>query len=72
MTSDGKPWVAVEEVCGAYGVNFATAKNKIAARKFPVQTYKVGKTLVIDKVVHDEYFRKHREAGLNALKTTNG
>lgn len=64
------PWVAVEAVCGAYGVRFATAKNQICAGTFPVPTYKVGKTLVIDKAVHKEFFMKHREAGLRVINTT--
>lgn len=67
---DGIPWVAVEDVCGAYGVNYATAKNQIAMRTFPVKTYKVGKKHVIDKEVHAEFFRLRREAGLSALKST--
>lgn len=65
-------WVAVKDVCEHYGNTFATAKNRIAANTFPVNTYKVGKTLVIDREVHNEYFRLKREAGLLALKTTKG
>lgn len=66
------PWVALKDVCHHYGNTFDTAKNRIAANTFPVRTYKVGKTLVIDREVHDEYFRREREAGLLALKTTKG
>lgn len=65
-------WVAVKDVCHCYGNTFDTAKNRIAASTFPVRTYKVGKILVIDREVHDEYFRREREAGLLALKTTKG
>lgn len=68
--SDEKPWVAVKDVCDSYGVNYDTAKNKIANKTFPVKTYKLGKMHVIDKVVHEEYFRRQREAGLRALNTT--
>ena len=67
---DNKPWVAVEEVCWMYGVTFATAKNKIAMGTFPVVTYKVGRTHVIDREVHEAYFRRQRDAGLRALETT--
>lgn len=63
-------WVALKDVCHHYGNTFDTAKNRIAANTFPVRTYKVGKTLVIDREVHDAYFRREREAGLLALKTT--
>lgn len=69
MTRD-IPWVAVEDVCGLYGVTYETAKNKIGAGTFPVQTYKVGKRHVIDRMVHDEYFRQQRERGLAALRST--
>lgn len=61
------PWVAVSKVCHLYGVGYDTAKNKIAAGTFEVPVYKVGKIWVIDKQVHDAYFRKMRELGLKAL-----
>lgn len=64
------PWVAVKDVCSAYGVGFAAAKNQISAGTFPVKTYKVGKKHVIDKEVHAEFFQKQREAGLLDLETT--
>lgn len=64
------PWVAVEDVCHMYGLTFASAKNKILAGTFDVPTYKVGKKLVIDREVHETYFRLMRERGLAALKST--
>jgi len=66
------PWVAVKDVCHMYGVTFETAKNKIHAGTFDVDTYKVGKVLVIDREVHETYFRLARERGLAALKSTTG
>ncbi len=70
MTNIDVPWLTVKSVCRAYGVNFATAKKNILAGTFPVPTYKVGKLLVVDKEVHAEFFRKHRDAGLSSLKIT--
>lgn len=68
MTSrDELPWVAVRDVAYMYGVGYQTAKNKIADGTFPVTTYKVGKTWVIDKHVHEGYFMKMRAAGLKSL-----
>lgn len=64
------PWHAVRDVCHLYGLTYETSKNKIHAESFPVAVYKVGKTWVIDKAVHAEYFARHREAGLAALKST--
>lgn len=65
------PWVAVKDVCHMYGITYLTAKNKISARTFDVPTYRQGKTWVIDRVVHETYFRRLREAGLAALESTN-
>lgn len=64
------PWVAVKDVCHMYGVTYLTAKNKISAGTFDVLTYRVGKTLVIDREVHEAYFRAMRQAGLAALQST--
>jgi predicted site-specific integrase-resolvase len=64
-------WVTVESVCQCYGVSYPVALNRISVGTFPVPTYKVGKRRVIDRAVHDEYFMKHRRAGLLALDTTN-
>jgi predicted site-specific integrase-resolvase len=66
------PWVDVKNVCHLYGVSYGTAKNQIAAGSFPVRTYKVGKKHVIDRVVHEAYFRLKRDEGLAALKSTTG
>lgn len=71
--SGTSPWIAIEDVCEShYGVSYATAKNKIAYGTFPVPTYKMGKRHVVDRAVHDEYFRRQREAGFRALETTKG
>lgn len=64
------PWVALKDVCAAYGLGFATAKFQASKGVFPVTTYKVGKKVVIDKEVHRNYFLSKREIGLNALNST--
>lgn len=61
------PWVAVRDVCGMYGYTYGTAKGKIQNETFPVPTYKVGRTPVIDREVHDEYFRRKKQEGINGL-----
>lgn len=66
------PWVSLREVSRMYGLTYESAKNNIHAGTFPVPTYKVGKTWVIDKVVHQTYFTHMREVGLAALKSTIG
>jgi hypothetical protein len=67
------PWYAVEDVCAHFGVTFPTAKNQIQRDEFPVPTYRVGKLLVVDKIVYDEFFERRRLAGLRLLrKSTRG
>lgn len=62
------PWVAVKDVCRMYGLAYPSAKNSINAGTFPVPTYKVGKTIVIDRAVHETYFRHMREVCLSKLQ----
>lgn len=64
------PWVALKDVCKMYGVGFATAKIQASKGVFPVETYKVGKIVVIDKEVHKAYFLNKRQQGLQALNST--
>ncbi len=64
------PWVALSEVCNMYGVKFETAKGQVANKTFPVETYRVGRIIVIDREVHRNYFLNKREAGLLALNST--
>lgn len=67
------PWVAVKDVCHMYGLSsYDSAKNKIREGTFDVPTYKVGKLHVIDREVHETYFRLMRERGLALLKSTGG
>lgn len=62
------PWVALKDVHHEYGMTLESARNAIAAGRFPVPTYKLGKLIVIDRVVHEEFFASKREAGLLALR----
>ncbi|WP_372439601.1 hypothetical protein [Pseudomonas aeruginosa] len=64
------PWVLLKDVCHCYGVNFESAKNKVAFGTFEVPTYKVCRQIVIAKEVHREHFRRKAEEGLRALKST--
>lgn len=68
VTGAELPWYPVDDVCEQYGLTFPSAKHAIAEGRFPVPTYKVGRRLVVDKVVHREYFNAKRAAGLLALK----
>lgn len=65
---DDRPWVALKDVHAMYGMTLESARNAIARGTFPVPTYKLGKIIVIDKAVHEEFFAKKREIGLRALR----
>lgn len=67
--SEEHPWVALKDVHPMYGYSsVGSAYNAVAAKHFPVETYKLGRMIVIDKVVHQEFFAKHRRVGLTALR----
>jgi hypothetical protein len=65
--SEDLTWVALKDVHKQYGMTLGAARNAIAAGRFPVETYKLGKLIVIDKEVHARFFREKRESGLRAL-----
>lgn len=67
--SDEVTWVALKDVHKQYGYTaLESARNAVAAGRFPVPTFKLNRMIAIDKAVHEEFFRRHREAGLLALK----
>lgn len=60
-------WHALKDVCQHYGMTYESALNAVKANRFPVPTYKLGRKVVVDKVVHETFFKNQREAGLCAL-----
>lgn len=62
-----KHWVALKDVHSDYGMTLESARNAIAAGRFPVPTYKLGRMIVIDRAVHETFFANKREEGLLAL-----
>jgi predicted site-specific integrase-resolvase len=72
MDESQQTWVAVKDVCGQYGVKYATARAQINAGSFPVTTFMMGKIHAIDKEVHRQYFLQKRAEGLQALNSTLG
>lgn len=66
---DETPWVALHDVHRLYGYSSVrSAYNAVAGQAFPVETYKLGRTIVIDRAVHEEFFAAHRRSGLAALR----
>ena len=70
MKSTSRPWVALSEVVDQYGMTLESARNSILAGRFPVPTYRLGRRIVIDKEVHEEFFAAHRKAGLQELRNS--
>lgn len=62
------PWVKLKDVHDLYNLTLESARNAIQAGRFPVSTYKLGNDIVIDREVHEEFFRQKREAGLACLR----
>ncbi len=65
------PYFALEEVYQLFGyTNLSSCHNAIRGRRFPIQTYKIGRTIVVDREVVRAYFRKRRDEGLAQLEAT--
>ncbi len=62
------PWVPLRDVAHLFGVTFATAKNRIYAKTFPVPVRREGKLLVVDRAVVEAYFEGRRQSDLSRLK----
>lgn len=60
-------WVALKDVHDQYGLTLKSARNAVAAGRFPVATYRLGGMIVIDRMVHERFFQLQRERGLRAL-----
>jgi hypothetical protein len=61
------PWLDLREHAGLFNMTYASIKNAIAQGRFPVDTYKQGKTYVADKDVVSAYFSSLKERGLAKL-----
>ena len=65
------PYFALVNVYQLFGyTNIASAHNAIRRGSFPVKTYKLGRTIVMDREGVREYFRRRRDEGLAALNET--
>lgn len=62
-----RPWIELKDLAPMLGVTPATAKNKISCKTFEVPTYKLGKKIVADRRVVEEFFNQKRLHGLSVL-----
>jgi len=69
------PYFTLDEISELFNyTNIGSCYNAIRGGRFPVKTFKVGRTIVADKAVVREFFRVEREAGavhLQNMKDTN-
>lgn len=58
------PYFLLDEIYELFGyTNRRSAYNAIRLGRFPVRTYKIGRSIVADREVVREFFRREREAG---------
>lgn len=62
-----RPWIALKELADLFGVTLGSARNAIAEQRFPVPTYKLGKRVVADRAVVEQFFAARRADGLKQI-----
>jgi hypothetical protein len=65
---DTYPWLPLSVACDMFGMTYGSAKNAVLEERFPVMTYRLGRFIVVDKDVIDNYFREQRAKGLKKLE----
>lgn len=67
MTDDDN-WIDLKDAAPKFGMSYGSAKNAVLLDRFPVETYKVGRRVVIDRQVMAAYFEAKRVAGMKRLE----
>jgi hypothetical protein len=62
-----RPWIGLKELADLFGVTLGSARNAIAEQRFPVPTYKLGKRVVADRHVVEQFFAARRAEGLKQV-----
>jgi predicted DNA-binding transcriptional regulator AlpA len=62
-----RPWLGLKEVAELFGMTLGSARNAIAEQRFPVPTYKLGKRVVADRAVVEQFFASRRADGLKQI-----
>jgi hypothetical protein len=65
---DVYPWLPLSIACDMFGMTYNSARNAVLQERFPVMTYRLGRYIVVDKDVMQNYFREQRERGLKKLQ----
>jgi predicted DNA-binding transcriptional regulator AlpA len=62
-----RPWLGLKEVADLFGMTLGSARNAISEQRFPVPTYKLGKRVVADRAVVEQFFAARRAEGLKQI-----
>jgi hypothetical protein len=62
-----RPWIGLKELADLFGVTLGSARNAISEQRFPVPTYKLGKRVVADRHVVEQFFASRRAEGLRQV-----
>ena len=61
-------WIDVRDAAPMFGMTAGAIKNAILEKRFPVETYKLGKRHVIDRDVLAAFFDDKKAAGMRRIK----
>lgn len=61
-------WIDVRDAAHMFGMTAGAIKNAILEKRFPVETYKLGKRHVIDRDVLKAFFDEKKAAGMRRIK----
>jgi predicted DNA-binding transcriptional regulator AlpA len=62
-----RPWISIKELADLFGLTLGSLRNAIAEDRFPIPTYKLGKRVVADKHVVEQFFASRRADGLKQI-----
>jgi hypothetical protein len=62
-----RPWISIKELADIFGLTLGSLRNAIAEDRFPIPTYKLGKRVVADKHVVEQFFASRRADGLKQI-----
>ena len=62
-----RPWMSIKELADLFGLTLGSLRNAIAEDRFPIPTYKLGKRVVADKHVVEQFFASRRADGLKQI-----
>lgn len=64
---DDYSWLPLSEACKMFGMTYGSAKNAVLQNRFPVDVYKIGRYLVVDRDVIARYFNDKKQTGFAKL-----